>query len=191
MIAAGTELGPYTVLDKLGAGGMGDVYLARDNRLGREVALKMLPGPFARDPQRLALFRREALTLAALNHPHIAIIHGFEEPAPGTLFLVLERVEGESLAERLARGPLAVDEALQVCAKVAEALEVAHERGVIHRDLKPGNVMLGPRGVVKVLDFGSGADAGPTASVAGRARPPPRRPPIPGTASPRSRRIGR
>jgi non-specific serine/threonine protein kinase len=173
MIAAGTELGPYTVLDKLGAGGMGDVYLARDNRLGREVALKMLPGPFARDPQRLALFRREALTLAALNHPHIAIIHGFEEPEPGTLFLVLERVEGESLAQRLARGPLAVEEALQVCAKVAEALEVAHERGVIHRDLKPGNVMLGPRGVVKVLDFGLARTAEPRTPGHSSPAPPP------------------
>ncbi len=178
MIAAGTELGPYTVLDKLGAGGMGDVYLARDNRLGREVALKMLPRPFARDPQRLALFRREALTLAALNHPHIAIIHGFEEPEPGVLFLVLERVEGETLAARLARGPMAVEEALQICAKAAEALEAAHERGVIHRDLKPGNVMLGPRGVVKVLDFGlarSAEQASPpnASAAAGPAAPPP------------------
>src|SRR5688572_1779309 len=154
MMKVGKRLGPYTILGKLGAGGMGEVYLARDQRLDREVALKTLPAEFARDAEGLARFRQEALTLAALNHPNIATIYGFEEPKAGSLFLVLERVEGESLAERLERGALAPEEALQVCAQIAEALEVAHERGVIHRDLKPGNVMLGPRGLVKVLDFG-------------------------------------
>jgi predicted ATPase/serine/threonine protein kinase len=150
----GQRFGHYTLLGRLGAGGMGEVSLARDDRLGREVALKMLPRRLARDPVSLARFRREALTLASLNHPNIAVIHGFEEDAGGALALVLERVEGESLAERLRRGPLPPAEAMQVCVQIAEALEVAHERGVVHRDLKPGNVMLAPRGLVKVLDFG-------------------------------------
>jgi non-specific serine/threonine protein kinase len=154
MAAPGTQLGSYTVLGKLGAGGMGEVYLARDSRLGREVALKMLPREFARDAARVARFRQEALLLATLNHPNIATIYGLEEPEPGALLLVLERVEGETLSERLAKGPLPYEDALQICAQVAEALEVAHERGVVHRDLKPGNVMIGPRGLVKVLDFG-------------------------------------
>jgi non-specific serine/threonine protein kinase len=154
VIEPGTTIGPYVILGHLGEGGMGTVFRARDTRLDREVALKMLPPEFAADPVRLAHFRQEALSIAALNHPNVATIYGFEEPAPGALFLVLEKVEGESLAERLARGALPVEESLRVCAQVAEALEVAHERGVIHRDIKPGNVMLGPRGLVKVLDFG-------------------------------------
>src|SRR5262245_44649638 len=133
---------------------MGEVSLARDDRLGREVALKMLPRRLAQDAESLLRFRREALTLASLNHPNIAVIHGFEEDAGGALALVLERVAGESLAERLDRGPLQTTEALHICAQIAEALEVAHERGIIHRDLKPSNVMLAPRGLVKVLDFG-------------------------------------
>ena len=154
MTATGDRFGHYTVLGKLGAGGMGEVSLARDERLGRDVALKMLPPQFAQDAERLLRFRREALTLASLNHPNIAVIHGFEEGAGGALALVLERVQGESLAERLRRGPLPGPEALQICVQIAEALEAAHERGVVHRDLKPGNVMLAPRGLVKVLDFG-------------------------------------
>src|SRR5262245_19567508 len=133
---------------------MGEVSLARDERLGREVALKMLPRPLARDPESLMRFRREALTLASLNHPNIAVIHGFEEDEGGALALVLERVVGESLGERLKRGPLQTTEALHICSQIADALEAAHERGIIHRDLKPGNVMLAPRGLVKVLDFG-------------------------------------
>jgi non-specific serine/threonine protein kinase len=148
------RFGHYTLLGNLGAGGMGEVSLARDERLSREVALKMLPRHLGRDAESLLRFRREALTLASLNHPNIAVIHGFEEDESGALALVLERVEGESLAERLKRGPLALNEALQICVQIAEALEVAHERGIIHRDLKPGNVMLAPRGLVKVLDFG-------------------------------------
>jgi non-specific serine/threonine protein kinase len=139
---------------QLGAGGMGEVWLARDTRLEREVALKVLPARLTSSPEALAGFRNEALALASLNHPNIATIHGLEEMPGGAMVLVLERVEGESLAHRLARTPLAVDEALQVAAQVATALEVAHERGVVHRDLKPANVMIGPRGLVKVLDFG-------------------------------------
>jgi non-specific serine/threonine protein kinase len=151
---AGKRFGPYHVLGPLGAGGMGEVWLARDMRLEREVALKLLPARLTTNPEALALFRNEALALASLNHPNIAIIHGLEEMPGGPLVLVLERVEGESLAARIARAPLAVDEALQICAQVAQALEVAHERGVVHRDLKPANIMLAPRGLVKVLDFG-------------------------------------
>lgn len=148
------RLGPYELLGALGAGGMGEVWLARDSRLQREVALKLLPQRLATDRDALALFRNEALALASLNHPNIAIIHGLEEVPNGPLVLVLERVEGESLAERLTRGALASDEALQTGVQIALALEAAHERGVVHRDLKPGNVMLAPRGLVKVLDFG-------------------------------------
>jgi predicted ATPase len=154
MIEPGTALGPYVVLGRLGSGGMGDVYRAHDERLDRDVALKLLPREFERDPARLARFRQEALHLAALNHPNIATIHGFEDAGGGTTFLVLELVEGRSLADRIEEGPLAVAEALAIAAQIAEALEAAHERGVIHRDLKPANVMLGPRGRVKVLDFG-------------------------------------
>jgi predicted ATPase len=148
------QVGPYQIVGQLGAGGMGEVYLARDTRLERDVALKMLPREFSRDAERLGRFRREALALASLNHPNIATIYGFETLEGGAMALVLERVEGETLGDRILRGALPVEDALQVCAQIAEALEVAHERGVIHRDLKPGNVMLAPRGLVKVLDFG-------------------------------------
>ncbi len=149
-----TALGPYTIEGELGRGGMGVVYLARDTRLDRAVAIKMLPEALARDPEQLARFQREARLLASINHPNIATIHGLEQSERGDRFLILERLEGETLAERLRRGPLAVEEALGVCAQIAEALEAAHERDVIHRDLKPSNVMLGSRGRVKVLDFG-------------------------------------
>ncbi|TMQ73800.1 MAG: hypothetical protein E6K81_02895 [Candidatus Eisenbacteria bacterium] len=153
-LTAGTRLGSHEILGPLGAGGMGEVYLARDTRLDREVALKLLPRHLTTDADAIARFRREALTLASLSHPNIATVHGFEETPEGPMVLVLERVEGETLAERLSRGALAPDEALQICAQIAQALEAAHERGVIHRDVKPGNVMIGPRGLVKVLDFG-------------------------------------
>jgi predicted ATPase/serine/threonine protein kinase len=167
------RFGHYTLLGKLGAGGMGEVSLARDDRLGREVAIKMLPLRLAQDPESLQRFRREALTLASLNHPNIAVIHGFEEDEGGGLALVLERVEGESLSERLGRGPLQPTEAMHICAQIAEALEVAHERGIIHRDLKPGNVMLAPRGLVKVLDFGLARRIGdPVPSAEAPARAP-------------------
>ncbi len=133
---------------------MGEVYLARDTRLDREVALKLLPERMTRDPEAIARFRREALALAALNHPNIATVHGFEEMPDGLMVLVLERVDGETLSQRLRRGALPVPEALQVCIQISHALELAHERGIIHRDVKPGNVMIGARGLVKVLDFG-------------------------------------
>jgi len=153
-LSPGTRLGPYEIIAPLGAGAMGEVYRARDPRLERDVALKILPDMFARDAERMALFRREALALAAINHPNIATVFGFEESAPGQHVLVLELVEGESLSSRLRHGSLSSTDALRIVAQIAEALEAAHARGVIHRDLKPGNVMLGPRGLVKVLDFG-------------------------------------
>ncbi len=149
----GQTIAHHRILGKLGEGGMGVVYRARDSRLGRDVALKLLPDVFAADAERLARFEREAQLLAALNHPNIAAIHGLEE-ANGLRFLVLELVEGETLAERLARGPLPLEEALELARQVAEGLEAAHEKGIVHRDLKPGNVKLTPDGVVKILDFG-------------------------------------
>ena len=170
----GTALGPYVVVDRLGSGGMGDVYRAHDARLNRDVALKLLPREFARDPDRLVRFRQEALHLAALNHPNIATIHGFEEGEGDTKFLVLELVEGRSLADRIGDGPIPTEEALAIAAQIAEALEAAHERDVIHRDLKPANVMLGPRGRVKVLDFGlaMGRRAGAAAKAVEQAGGP-------------------
>ncbi len=152
-LAPGTRLGPYEIVAPLGAGGMGEVFLARDPRLGRDVAIKALPAAFAQDPERLARFEREAKLLASLSHPNIAGFHGLEEVA-GARYLVLEFVEGETLAARIARGALPVDEAVDVCRQVAAGVEAAHEAGVVHRDLKPGNVMLRPDGTVKVLDFG-------------------------------------
>ena len=159
-LAPKSRLGPYEILAPLGAGGMGEVYRARDTRLEREVAIKALPELFARDPERLARFRREAQTLAGLNHPNIASIYGLEE-ADQAPHLVLELVEGESLAAKLARGPLPTRDALAIAIQVAAAIEAAHERGIVHRDLKPGNVMITPSGSVKVLDFGlAKSDAG-------------------------------
>jgi serine/threonine-protein kinase len=164
-LQVGARVGPYEVTGVLGAGGMGEVYRARDTRLKREVALKILPETFAADPDRLARFQREAEVLAALNHPHIAAIHGFED-AGGTRALVLELVEGETLADRIARGPIPIDEVLPIAKQIAEALEAAHERGIIHRDLKPANIKVTADGVVKVLDFGLAklSDASPAAS---------------------------
>jgi len=152
-IQAGTRLGPFEILSPLGAGGMGEVYRARDPKLNRDVAIKVLPRAVASDTERLARFRREAQVLASLNHPHIAAIYGLEH-SDGVDALVLELVEGETLAERLAGGPLPVEEALEVARQIARALEAAHERGIVHRDLKPANVKLTPGGEVKVLDFG-------------------------------------
>jgi len=152
-LSPGTQLGPYQIVEPLGAGGMGEVYLANDSKLDRKVAIKVLPELMTRDKERVARFEREAKLLASLNHPNIAAIHGFDD-SDGTRFLVLEYVEGETLAARLKRGPIALDEALDVARQMAEALEGAHEKSVIHRDLKPGNVMLRPDGTVKVLDFG-------------------------------------
>jgi len=152
-LAPGRKLGPYEILAPLGAGGMGEVYRARDPRLGRDVALKVLPAAFAQDPDRMARFQREAQVLASLNHPNIAAIHGLEE-AGGVRALVMELVEGPTLAERIKSGPIPLEETLSMAAQIAEALEAAHERGVVHRDLKPANVKVTPEGTVKVLDFG-------------------------------------
>jgi serine/threonine protein kinase/Tol biopolymer transport system component len=152
-LSAGARLGGYEVLSLLGKGGMGEVWLARDTRLEREVAIKVLPELFSADPERRLRFEREAKILASLNHPHIAAIHGLEEVG-GQRFLVLEYVPGVTLDERLADGPLGVEDSLRICRQIAAALEDAHGRGVVHRDLKPGNVMVLPDEAVKVLDFG-------------------------------------
>ena len=152
-LSAGTKLGQYEVLAQIGAGGMGEVYRARDTKLERDVAIKVLPEAFARDPDRLARFQREAKLLASLNHDNIATIHGLEEQG-GTHFLVMEMVEGETLAEQIRRGPVELDEALRITTQICDALEHAHEKPVIHRDLKPANVKVTPEGKVKVLDFG-------------------------------------
>ena len=167
-IAPGTRLGVYEVVSLLGAGGMGEVYRARDTKLQRDVAIKVLPAAFAGDPDRLARFEREAQLLASLNHPNIGAIYGIEEKA-----LILELVDGPTLADRVAQGPIPIGEALPVAKQIAEALEAAHEQGVIHRDLKPANIKLRGDGTVKVLDFGLAklhdpnvADAGSTPSMA-------------------------
>src|SRR5688572_26371015 len=150
---AGQRLGPYEVIALLGTGGMGEVYRARDTNLGRDVALKVLPTAFARDPVRVARFRREAHVLAALNQPHIASIYGLVE-SPGRLSLVLDLVDGPTLADRLVHGPLPLDEAWPIARQVSEALEAAHDHGIVHRDLKPANIKVRADGMVKVLDFG-------------------------------------
>jgi serine/threonine protein kinase len=152
-VTIGTQLGSHEITALLGKGGMGEVYRARDTKLKREVAIKVLPDEFSRDPDRVSRFQREAEVLASLNHPNIAAIHSLEE-ANGSRFLVLELVEGDTLADRLQRGPLPVDDALNIARQICEALEAAHEKGVVHRDLKPANVKITPDGKVKVLDFG-------------------------------------
>src|SRR5688572_18015551 len=152
-LITGAHLGPYEIVSALGAGGMGEVYRARDGTLQREVALKVLPDLSAADADRLARFRREAQLLASLNHPNIGAIYGFEE-STSVHALVLELVEGATLADRIADGAIPLSEALPIARQIAEALEAAHEQGVIHRDLKPANIKLRPDGTVKVLDFG-------------------------------------
>ena len=158
MLTPGARVGAYEVLGTLGAGGMGEVYRATDTRLGREVALKVLPQVFATDPERMARFGREARLLASLNHPNIAHLYGFEVTPDGegstVHLLAMELAEGENLAERLTRGPVPVDEAIAIARQISDALEEAHEQGIVHRDLKPANVVLAPGGQVKVLDFG-------------------------------------
>src|SRR5512137_1285175 len=158
MITSGTRLGSHEIVSSLGAGGMGEVYRATDTKLGRDVAIKVLPGELAQDAERLARFEREAKLLASLNHPNIAHVYGFESATlpDGSAghFLAMELVPGEDLAERLKRGAIPVDEALGIAKQIAEALEEAHEHGIVHRDLKPANVKLTPDGKVKVLDFG-------------------------------------
>ncbi len=162
-LTPGSSLGPYEIVSPLGAGGMGEVHRARDSRLGRDVAIKALPDAFARDPDRLARFEREAKLLASLSHANIAGIHGLEEH-DGQRYLILEFVDGMTLSDRLRRGALPMDEAIDVASQVALALEAAHDAGIIHRDLKPGNIMLTGSGQVKVLDFGLAKSAGPGGS---------------------------
>ncbi len=164
-IKAGTRVGPYEVQSQLGAGGMGVVYLATDTRLDRQVAIKAMPAHLAADPDRLSRFQREAKLLASLNHPSIGAIYGLEE-ADGHHYLILEFIEGETLADRLRTGPIPIEESISLARQVAEALEAAHDKGVIHRDLKPGNIMLTPDGKAKVLDFGLARTAdGPPSST--------------------------
>src|SRR5215471_16168255 len=177
-VAAGTRLGVYEVVGSLGVGGMGEVYRAQDTRLGRSIAMKVLPDAFAHDPDRVARFEREARVLASLNHPNIAALYGMEK-IDGMLLLAMELVEGQTLAELIGRGPVPIVDAVKIAHQIAEALESAHEKGIIHRDLKPANVKVGADGKVKVLDFGlakamdsapSNVDAvnTPTMSVAAR-----------------------
>lgn len=164
-------IGPYKIERELGRGGMGEVYLAHDARLDRHVAVKALPPHMAQEPERLARFQREARVLASLNHPNIAAIYGLEE-ADAHQYLILEFIDGETLADRLVNGPVPVDEALSLARQIAEALEAAHEKGIIHRDLKPGNVMINQNGQVKVLDFGLARTAeGPVSSTNVTAKP--------------------
>src|SRR6266496_6734321 len=152
-LVPGARLGPYEILSALGAGGMGEVYRARDTKLGREVAIKVLPDALAADADRIARFEREAKALAALNHPRIATLYGLEV-SDGRHLLIMELVEGETLADRIARGPIPLEEVLRTAIQIADALEAAHEKGVVHRDLKPANVKITPDDHVKVLDFG-------------------------------------
>ncbi len=159
-LTTGTRLGPYEITAAIGAGGMGEVYRARDTKLNRDVAIKVLPAAFADDPERLSRFTREARTLASLNHPNIATIHGIEEipgasgSGPGSRALVMELIDGEDLSAVIARGPIPIAEALPIARQIAEALEAAHEQSIVHRDLKPANIKVRPDGTVKVLDFG-------------------------------------
>jgi eukaryotic-like serine/threonine-protein kinase len=149
----GSKLGHYEITTHLGSGGMGDVYQATDTKLGRSVAIKFLPEAFSHDTERVARFQREARVLASLNHSNIAGIHGLEEIG-SRHFLVMELVSGQTLADRVKRGAIPIEEALPIAKQIAEALEEAHEKGIIHRDLKPANIKVTPDGKVKVLDFG-------------------------------------
>jgi serine/threonine protein kinase len=152
-LTPGTRLGVYEITAQIGEGGMGQVYRARDTKLDRGVAIKILPEAFAHDSDRLARFQREAKTLASLNHPNIAAIYGLED-ADGVKALVMELVEGQDLSQRIGRGAIPLDEALPIAKQIADALEAAHEQGIVHRDLKPANIKVRPDGTVKVLDFG-------------------------------------
>ena len=152
-VERGRKLGPYEILELLGKGGMGEVYRARDAKLARDVAIKVLPEEFSKQRERLERFEREARLLAQLNHTNIATLYGFEE-SDGEQFLVMELVEGETLAESIARGPIPIDEVLTLFIQIAEGLEAAHEKGIIHRDLKPPNIKITPDGKVQILDFG-------------------------------------
>jgi eukaryotic-like serine/threonine-protein kinase len=149
----GTTIGHYQITAKLGQGGMGEVYRATDTKLDREVAIKVLPPAFSQNKERLARFEREAKTLAQLNHPNIASVHGSDQEE-GTTFLVMEHIDGEDLSVRLRQGALPIDDVIDICGQVAKGLEAAHAKGIIHRDLKPGNIKVTIEGQVKVLDFG-------------------------------------
>src|SRR5947208_14112353 len=151
-LEVGQQLGSYEIASLLGKGGMGEVYRARDTKLKRDVAIKILPEEFSLDPERIARFHREARAIAALNHANIAAIHELGETRT-TKFLVLELVEGDTLAQRIQRGPLPLEEALTIARQIGEALEAAHEKGIIHRDLKPANIKSTPQGKVKLHDF--------------------------------------
>jgi eukaryotic-like serine/threonine-protein kinase len=167
----GKTLGHFQIVEQLGRGGMGEVYVADDLNLNRKVALKFLPDAFTGDPERMARFEREAKLLASLNHPNIAVIYGLDQ-AEGKRFIVMELVEGETLGQRLSKGPLPVDDALAICRQIAEGLEAAHEKGVIHRDLKPANVMITEGDKIKILDFGlAKALSGETQSVSASQSP--------------------
>src|ERR1035438_6245309 len=152
-LTSGTKLGPYILLSLAGAGGMGEVYRARDTRLNREVAIKVLPAAFARDPERLRRFQQEAQAVAALNHPNILAIHDFGEHA-GSPYIVTELLEGETLRQRLGPGPLPVRKASEYAEQIARGLAAAHDKGIVHRDLKPENIFVTRDGRVKILDFG-------------------------------------
>ncbi len=167
-LSPGARLGPYEIVSALGVGGMGEVFRATDTNLKRQVAIKVLPASVAADADRLARFQREAEVLAALNHPHIAQIYGLETSG-ATLALVMELVEGPTLADRIAQGAIPLDEALPIATQIAEALEAAHEQGIIHRDLKPANIKVRPDGTVKVLDFGLAKAMEPTGASSDHA----------------------
>jgi serine/threonine protein kinase len=175
-LTPGTRLGVYDITAPIGEGGMGQVFRARDTKLDRDVAIKILPEAFAQDADRLARFTREAKTLASLNHPHIAGIHGLEESG-GITALVMELVESDDLSQRIARGAIPLDEALPIAKPIAEALEAAHEQGIIHRDLKTANIKVRADGTVKVLDFGLAKAMDRPRARRGtcRSRPPSRR----------------
>src|SRR5713226_2320822 len=163
-LAPGTKLGPYDIVAPLGAGGMGEVYRARDTRLERTVAIKILPAQFSTDSVRKQRFEREAKTISNLNHPHICVLYDVGSQ-DGIDYLVMECVEGETLAKRLEKGPLPLDQVAKYGMQIADALDRAHRSGVVHRDLKPGNIMLTTTGA-KLLDFGLAKPASPLASVA-------------------------
>src|SRR5271163_919745 len=163
-LSPGTRLGPYEILDPIGAGGMGEVYRARDTRLDRTVAIKILPAHLSSDPVRKQRFEREAKTISSLNHPHICVLHDVGQQ-DGIDYLVMECIEGESLAKRLEKGPLPLDQVLRMGMQIADALDKAHRSGVVHRDLKPGNIMLTPTGA-KLLDFGLAKATAPLSSAA-------------------------